>query len=57
MAGKASDEILQTATDFNCDLIIIGSNGKTAISDYILGTTTENIVNKSKIPVFVITNI
>ena len=55
--GKASEEILTTASEFNCDLIIVGANGKTGISDYIMGTTTENIVNKSKIPVLVIPNI
>ena len=39
------------------DLIIMGSNGKDSIVDYILGTTTDFVVDNSKIPVLVIPNI
>ena len=54
--GKASVEILKICNEKKCDLIIIGSNGKDSISDYLLGTTTENVMNKSRIPVLVIPN-
>jgi len=54
--GKASNQILDIAEKYNCDLIIIGSNGKDSIRDYFVGTTTENVINQTTIPVLVITN-
>ena len=35
--GKASKEIINSSESLNPDLIIIGSNGKDSIVDYILG--------------------
>ena len=55
--GKASKEIINSSESLNPDLIIIGSNGKDSIVDYILGTTTDFVVDNSKIPVLVIPNI
>ena len=55
--GKASEEILEISTVLKPDLIIMGSNGKDSISDYILGTTTSNVVDKSLFPVLVIPDI
>ena len=55
--GRASENIICIAEQHNCDLIIIGSNGKDSITDYILGTTTNIVVNKSKVPVLVVPTI
>ena len=55
--GKASEEILEFSTVLKPDLIIMGSNGKDSFSDYILGTTTSNVVDKSLFPVLVIPDI
>lgn len=55
--GKASEEILEFSSILKPDLIIMGSNGKDSISDYILGTTTSKIVDKSLFPVLVIPDI
>ena len=52
--GKASKQIIATSIKHNTDLIIMGINGKDSISDYILGTTTDNVINKSLIPVMTI---
>ena len=52
--GRASENIIYIAEQHKCDLIIIGSNGKESISDYLLGTTTNKVVNKSKVPVLVV---
>tara|TARA_B100001964_G_C14037113_1_gene510955 strand:+ start:423 stop:830 length:408 start_codon:yes stop_codon:yes gene_type:complete len=52
--GKASKQIVNMSITHNADLIIMGINGKDSISDYILGTTTENVINKSIIPVITI---
>ena len=54
--GKASSEIINISKQYKCDLIVVGANGKNSLSDFILGTSTENIVNHSDIPVLVIPN-
>ena len=52
--GKASFQIINVSTKHKVDLIIMGVNGKDSLSDYIKGTTTDNVINKSKIPVMTI---
>ena len=52
--GKASEQILKVSNEIFPDLIIIGSNGKDSLSNYFMGSTSTNIVNKSTIPVLVI---
>ena len=55
--GKtASDEIVSFSNKINPDLIVMGSNGKDELSDYIIGTTASYVVDNSKYPVFVIPN-
>jgi len=55
--GKASQEIINIINQMEPDLLIMGSNGKDSIGDYILGTTTDHVVDNSKCPVLVIPNI
>ena len=52
--GKASKKIIEISMENNVDLIIMGVNGEDSLSDYIMGTTTDNVINKSKIPVMTI---
>ena len=52
--GKASKEIIDFSNEISPDLIVMGSNGKDSISDYLIGTTTSYIVDNSKYPVLVI---
>ena len=55
--GIASKEIINLSNSINPDLIIMGSNGRDSIADYILGTTTDFVVDNSQFPVLVIPNI
>ena len=55
--GKASDIILDLSKALKPDLIIMGSNGKDSITDYILGTTTSKVVDNSSFPVLVIPDV
>ena len=52
--GKAGKTIINYSEEIKPDLIVIGSNGKDSLSDYILGTTTSYVVDNSKFPVLVI---
>ena len=49
--GNTTDEILNFSDKFNIDLIVMGTNGKDSMADYILGSTSSNIVSKSQVPV------
>ncbi|MFW5737047.1 MAG: universal stress protein [Halanaerobium sp.] len=51
--GKPYKEIIQTAEEKNCQLILIASHSGGIIKDILLGTNTRNIIRKSKIPVFI----
>lgn len=46
--------ILQKAADEDVDLILVGAHGKHKIRDYLLGSTTVNLVRKSTIPVMIV---
>ena len=35
------------------DLIVMGTNGRESLLDYIVGSTTQKVVEKSKCPVLV----
>ena len=55
--GKACEEILELSETIKPDLIIIGSNARDSLSEYIMGTTTTNVVDKTSYPVLVIPSI
>ncbi len=47
------DGILQTARDAQCDLIVIGSHGRTGIARLVLGSVAAKVVAQSPVPVLV----
>uniref|UniRef100_A0A2C9LWL7 UspA domain-containing protein n=1 Tax=Biomphalaria glabrata TaxID=6526 RepID=A0A2C9LWL7_BIOGL len=55
-AQNPGDAILQTAEKECCDLIVIGCKGKSAIWRTLLGSISDDIINKSLIPVAVCRN-
>lgn len=50
-SGTVDHVIVQYAESNNCDLIAMGAYGHSRIREAILGSTTEQIIRKSKIPV------
>ncbi|NQU66616.1 MAG: universal stress protein [Candidatus Marinimicrobia bacterium] len=52
--GKTPKTICSVAVELGADLIVLGTNGRDNIHDYILGTTSEYVVRHSKLPVLVI---
>lgn len=52
--GKPADEILKTAEEEGVDQIVIGKSGKHGLDKLILGSTTDRVVRRSKVPVNVI---
>lgn len=47
-------EILRFAREHNADLIVIGSHGRTAVGEVLLGSTTEELTRLSEIPVMIL---
>jgi nucleotide-binding universal stress UspA family protein len=47
------DEIIQTATDEGCDLILMASHGRRGVAALLLGSETTKVLTHSKIPVLV----
>ena len=52
--GKPSEIILKLSDEINADLIVMGTNGKDSLSDFILGSTAQNVIQKSQCPVLVV---
>jgi len=51
--GKPSEIILKLSDEINADLIVMGTNGKDSLSDFIMGSTAQNVIQRSKCPVLV----
>ena len=52
--GKASKGIVSSASDWGADLIIMGTQGKTGVKRLILGSTAENTIRLSSIPILIV---
>lgn len=49
-----SDEIIKAAQEFNADLIVMGSHGRTGLSKLLLGSVAQKVLGESHIPVLVV---
>ena len=52
--GTTINEIINACTDYNCDLIIMGTLGANKLSKMLFGTNTAEIIEHSEIPVLAI---
>jgi nucleotide-binding universal stress UspA family protein len=52
--GIPYEIILNVAKEWDADLIVIGTHGRTGLSHLIMGSVAEKIVRHSEIPVFII---
>ena len=52
--GKPFHEIITFGQHNQIDMIIIGTRGRTGLEHVFLGSTTEKVLRKSEIPVFVV---
>lgn len=52
--GRAQDEILAVADEYNADLIILGTHGRTGLDHFISGSVSESVARKAKCPVLII---
>lgn len=48
------DEIIKQAEKANCDLIVMASHGRNALSGILLGSETNKVLSHSTVPVLVV---
>ena len=49
--GKPANEILRTAQQERCDLIVMGTHGRTGARKFFFGSTTERVLRETTVPV------
>lgn len=49
--GVAPDDILRVARERGCDLIVIGTHGRTGLSRLVMGSVAEAVIRKAPCPV------
>ena len=52
--GNPVEEIIKSAEEQNCDLIVMGTHGQGTLEDVMLGSTARRVIRRSKIPVLVV---
>jgi len=52
--GATADTILRKATELGADMIVVGSHGRGAMYQLLVGSVSEAVLHKSEIPVLVI---
>lgn len=53
----ASHGILQQSDEWNADLIVIGTHGRTGLNHFLMGSVAEHVARKSACPVLIIPNV
>ncbi len=54
LLGAAWDSIVSAASHRGCDLIVVGTHGRTGLAHVLLGSVAEKIVRHAKCPVLVV---
>lgn len=52
--GKPADQILAAAREWEADVIVIGTHGRSGVSRLVLGSTAESVVRNAPCPVLVV---
>jgi nucleotide-binding universal stress UspA family protein len=52
--GNAATAILKAAKDNHCDLIVMGSHGRTGLERFVLGSVAEQVVRKAPCAVLIV---
>jgi nucleotide-binding universal stress UspA family protein len=52
--GDAATEILQVAGETRCDVIVVGTHGRTGLGRMLMGSVAEQVVRKAPCPVLTV---
>lgn len=54
MPGYAAQDIIEKATELDCDLIMMGTHGRTGLKRFLIGSVAEKVVRRTPCPVFIV---
>jgi universal stress protein A len=52
--GAPTSEIVRIATDHHCDLIVLGTHGRSGLAHLLLGSTAEKVLRSAPCPVLTV---
>ena len=52
--GAAAEEIVRVAREIGCDLIVMGTHGRTGLERLLMGNTAESVVPEADCPVMIV---
>jgi nucleotide-binding universal stress UspA family protein len=52
--GFAAEEILRLTAEVGCDLIVMGTHGRTGLGRLIMGNTAQSVLPQAECPVMVV---
>ena len=53
-SGTAHQTIIDYAEEEGCDLVVMGTHGRSGLDRYLLGSVTEKVVRRSDVPVLTV---
>lgn len=54
-SGEAAEEIIDAITDFDADLVVMGTHARTGVEKMLLGSVAESVIEQSPVPVLTVT--
>lgn len=54
LSGNPYEEIIETAQKYGCDIIVMASHGRSALSKLFLGSETDKVLAHTQLPVLVL---
>ena len=52
--GQAGEEITKLAASLGCDQIVMGTHGREALQDLLIGSTTHKVIHHATVPVLLV---
>ena len=52
--GNPDEDIIETAKDWNADLLVMGTHGRTGLKHLLMGSVAERVMRHSEIPVMIV---
>ena len=54
LSGDPADEIVRYASESKCDCVVLGKVGMSKIERILLGSVSEQVLNKATVPVIIV---
>ena len=54
VVGEPASQIVGTAQEFHCDIIVMGTHGRSALGNLVLGSVATRVIAEAHVPVLVL---